>query len=485
MKGVYSNKWAVLAVVTLVSFVTNVDATIIVIGLPALMKDLNITIVTGMWTITSYLITSTIFLLPAGKWADIVGTKRIFLWGFAIFTVATVLCGLSSSGMVLIIFRLIQGVGAAFALATATPIMMRTFPKEQLGLAIGINSTSWVIGSIIGPVAGGALISGFGWRSIFFVSAPFGFIALVGGWFILKDWKVKESVKTDWIGISTFGLGLTSLLIALSQGQAWGWGSIRVLGLFLATVLLWAAFILTERKVRDPLFNLALFTNKLYSTGLGITISYCIGYFSITILLALYLQGAQHLSPLESGILLIPLSLPQLVMGPLGGKLADNLGPIRMLMTGMVFIAFSLLLLGNLGEHLSIAGVIIPLFIISVANGFAWPSLAKTVLSAAPSEHAGAASGMFYTIYNIGRVCSQTVTLLLLQLCVAPAIASRAFLGMGMNAGTTKISLVHVTDIGFRVYTLFFILALMLGIGMLRGQKQKHIHTEIERQASR
>ncbi|MBI0577370.1 MFS transporter [Neobacillus cucumis] len=485
MKGVYSNKWAVLAVVTLVSFVTNVDATIIVIGLPALMKDLNIPIVTGMWTITSYLITSTIFLLPAGRWADIAGAKRIFLWGFAIFTIATVLCGLSGSGVMLIIFRLIQGVGAAFALATATPIMMRAFPKEQLGLAIGINSTSWVIGSIIGPVVGGALISAFGWRSIFFVSAPFGFIALVGGWFILKEWKVKQSVKTDWIGVTTFALALTALLIALSQGQSWGWDSIRILGLLSTAVLLGAAFIITELKVKDPLFNLALYTHRLYTTGLGITISYCIGYFSITLLLALYLQGAQHLSPLESGLLLIPLSLPQLVMGPLGGKLADSFGPIRMLLTGMILIAFSLLLLGNLGEHLSITGVIIPLLIISVANGFAWPSLAKTVLSAAPSEHAGAASGMFYTVYNIGRVGSQTLTLLLLQLCVAPAIASRAFLGMGMESRTAKISLVHVTDIGFRVYSLFFILALLLGIGMLRDQKRKHIYTEIEKQASR
>ena len=471
MNEVYPNKWGVLAVVTLVSFVTNVDATIVVIGLPSLMKDLNSSIVTGMWIITSYLITSTIFLLPAGRWADKLGTKRIFLWGFAIFTIATVMCGLSESGLVLIIFRLIQGLGAALALATATPIIIRTFPTEQLGLAIGINSTSWVVGSIIGPVAGGALISGFGWQAIFFVSAPFGLIGLIGGWVLLKESSVEDRFKTDWIGIFTFGLGLTSLLIVLSQGQTWGWASSRVLWLFIATGLLWGGFIITELKVRDPLFNLKLFTNRLYSTGLGLTMCYCVGYFSITILLALYLQGAQRLSPLESGLLLVPLSLPQLVMGPLGGKLTDLLGPMRLLLVGIVFIACSLMMLGNLGDQLSISGVIIPLFIISVANGLAWPSLAKTVLSATSPNQAGSASGMFYTVYNIGRVVSQTLTLILLQLYIAPNIASQMFLGMSIQTNTTKSSLVHVTDVGFRIYATFFAIALLLGMFMLLPQK--------------
>ncbi|RDI40929.1 MFS transporter [Falsibacillus pallidus] len=484
MKGIYFNKWAVLAVVTLVSFVTNVDATIVVIGLPSLINDLHIELVTGMWVITSYLITSTILLLPAGRWADIKGTKRIFLWGFFIFTIATVLCGASTSGAMLIIFRLIQGIGAAFALATATPILMRTFPKEQLGLAIGINSTSWVIGSIIGPVAGGALINSFGWRSMFFVSAPFGLLALIGGWVVLKEWKAQQSGKTDWIGVFTFGLTLTALLLALSQGQSWGWSSLRTIGLFLTAIVLGCVFIMAELKVRDPLFNLSLFTHRLYSTGLGITMSYCIGYFSITLLLALYLQGAQGLSPLETGLLLVPLSLPQLIMGPLGGKLADSFGAIRVLMVGMILIAFSLLLLGNLGNHLSAVKVIIPLLIISIANGFAWPSLAKTVLSSAPSKHAGAASGMFYTVYNIGRVGSQTVTLLLLHLVVSPAVASQAFLGTHINGDTTKDSLVHVTDIGFRVYTLFFIAALLLTIGMLRNQKQKLVFKKVDEHTS-
>lgn len=473
MNRLYENKWAILMIVTLVSFVTNVDATIVVIGLPTVISDLHVNLVTGMWFISSYLITSTIFLLPAGRLADIIGTKRVFLWGFGIFTLATVMCGLANTGHMLIIFRLIQGLGAALALATATPIMIQTFPKEQLGLAIGINSTSWVVGSILGPILGGALISKFGWQSIFFVSAPFGLIALTGGWMLLKRTSNQNSIKMDWIGTLTFGLGLSFILVLLSQGQTWGWTSSIVRWFLVGAGLCWFSFIMTELRVEAPLFNLKLFTNKLYSTGLAITICYCIGYFSITVLLSLYMQSAQGLSPLESGMLLIPLSLPQLVMGPLGGKLADRFGPIRLLIVGLALIACSLLVLGTIDTHLSYPNIIIPLFVISIANGLAWPSLAKTVLSAAPTKEAGAASGMFYTVYNIGRVISQTLTLIIIQIGVVPKVASTML--DGIRSETNKLSLVYVTDLGFRIYTVFFIIALLLGILLKRHQTKREL----------
>lgn len=475
----HSRKWAILCVVTLVSFVTNVDATIVVIGLPKLIESLHITIILGMWTITSYLLTSTVFLLPAGRWADVVGTKRIFLLGFLLFTIATVLCGLSSSGIELVVFRFIQGVGAALSLATATPIIIRTFPPRQLGFAIGINSTSWVIGSIIGPVVGGALISEFGWRSIFFVVVPFTLIGIIAAWFLLEDDNIGTKNKTDWIGVLTFGLGLTTFLVGLSEGCTWGWSSGPIICLSAATIMLGILFISNELRVRDPFFNLRLLAEKPYTTGLGITLSYCIGYFSITILVTLYLQGAQHLNPLESGLLLIPLSAPQLIMGPLGGKLADRFGSARLIIVGVSFILFSFLLLWNLGGQLSIPAVVIPLIIISVANGFAWPSLAKAVLSAAPKDQAGAASGMFYTIYNVGRVISQTLALMLVEYIISPNIASKMFLGMGMGQNLiVNDALVHFTNIGFRFFAVFFFIALLISVILLQPHRVKKSLTD-------
>ncbi|WP_169088669.1 MFS transporter [Paenibacillus sp. PL91] len=472
MKIMQPGKWSVLFVVTLVSFITNLDATIVVTGLPQLMRELRLSIDTGMWTITSFYITSTVFLLPSGRWSDIYGTKRIFLGGIVLFTLATALCGMAGSGEALIVARLLQGSGAAMAMASSTPILIRAFPPNELGVALGINNIAWVTGSLIGPVVGGALIGEFGWRSMFYSVVPFGIIGLAVGILFLKDSFEGEKAKTDWPGMLTFSAGLTTLLIVLSEGQAWGWASIRTLVLFVTVVVLWSAFVFIEMKARYPLFHLSLFAYRNYSIGLGITMSYCIGYFAVTILLTLYLQGVHNLSPLESGLMLIPLSVPQLFTAPFGGILADRIGPARMILFGSLLIGISLLMLGQLGSQLSIIAVIIPLMIISAATGLSWPSLAKTVLSAAPQEQAGSASGMFWTVYNMCRAISQALALAVVQLVVKSEVASQLLSGTeAVGLGNSKDALIHALNVGFRFFAVFLALAVVLGLLQLRLQQ--------------
>ncbi|WP_238881629.1 MFS transporter [Clostridium sp. YIM B02551] len=222
MKNKKGYKWSVLLVVTLVSFITNVDSTITIIGLPKIMQGLDMNVAMGLLTITSYIIASTVLLLPAGKLADIVGNKKIFIWGFIIFTIGTVLCGIANSGISLIFYRIIQGVGSALALATATPIIIKTFPDKQLGLALGINSTSWVIGALVGPVIGGALISEYGWRTIFFITVPFAIIGVIGAFIVLEGTNVNGKFKVDLRGIISFGICLTLIMLVLSEGETWG-----------------------------------------------------------------------------------------------------------------------------------------------------------------------------------------------------------------------------------------------------------------------
>lgn len=474
MSKMESRKWSVLAVVTLVSFITNLDGTIVIIGLPKLMEGLHIGVTTGLWALTSYIITSTLFLLPAGRWSDVIGAKKIFLAGLLIFTIATVLCGFAPTGSLLVLFRFLQGSGAALALATATPIIVRTFPAAELGRALGINSTSWVIGSIVGPVAGGALVGTLGWRSIFFVTVPFAIIGMIGALIVLPDAPRKDAVKTDWAGMLTFGLGLIALLVALTEGQAWGWTSARILSLFLATAVLVILFAVIERRVKQPLFDLSLLQHSHYTAGLGVTITYSIGYFATTFLLTIYLQGALHLTPLAAGLMLIPLSAPQLVMGPLGGILADKLGPARLVVAGIVLLAGGGFALGNLGTTLDVASIVIPLLVISVANGLAWPALTKAVMSSAPRTATGSASGMFYTFRNVGMALSLTLALVVAELSVPPAVASQVFLGTaGILSPHLESALVHANDAGFRVFVGFYVLAFVLALFLLRPHKER------------
>jgi len=471
MKIEKTGKWSILFVVTLVSFITNLDATIVVNGLPPLIEDLQLSIGTGMWTITSFYMTSTVLLLPSGRWSDMLGTKRIFLWGFALFTIATALCGMSDSGAALIAARLLQGAGAAMAMAASTPILIRTFSPHELGVALGINNIAWVTGSLIGPVAGGMLIGEFGWRSMFYAVVPIGIAGLIAGIFILKDDKSKEKTKTDWFGVLTYGTGLTLILFALSEGHKWGWTSGRTLGLLAVAFLLWAVFVFIEKKVKNPLFQLGLFAYRAYSIGLGITMSYCIGYFAVTVLLTLYLQGALNLSPLDSGLLLIPLSVPQLFTAPFGGRLADRVGTAKIIVLGSMLIGLSLFMLGRLGSELSNMAVIVPLLIISAATGLSWPSLAKAVLSAAPQEQAGSASGMFWTVYNMCRAISQALAFAVVQAVGKSDLESPLLSGVEGDAwNQSKDTLIRATNTGFRFFAVFLVLAAVLGLFLLRSQ---------------
>ncbi|PSR30158.1 MAG: MFS transporter, partial [Sulfobacillus benefaciens] len=447
--------------------------TIVVVGLPRMVSGLHTTITVGLWALTSYIITSTVFLLPAGRWSDVIGSKKIFMAGLMVFTVATFLCGIAPSGTFLIAFRLVQGAGAALALATATPIIVRAFPQAELGRALGINSTSWVMGSIVGPVAGGILVSTLGWRSIFFVTIPFALLGVVSAWFILSDTQKSASVATDWYGMITFALALVTLLVSLSMGQAWGWLSWRIIALLIATVALFWGFIRAEQHALAPMFNLDLLKHHHYRSGLGVTVSYSIGFFATTFLLTIYLQGAVHLSPLNAGLMLVPLSAPQLVMGPVGGILADRFGPARPVILGVLFLGVGGFWLGHLGPQFSARAVILPLLMMSAANGIAWPSLVKAVMASAPRTEAGTASGMFYTFRNVGMALSLTLALVIAEASLPPVTASQVFLGTsGILDPSMKGALIRSTDVGFLVFVGFYALALVIALPLLRPPSQ-------------
>lgn len=465
-----ANRWIILSVVTLVAFVTNLDATIVIIGLPRIVASLHTSITVGLWTVTAYIITSTVFLLPAGRWSDSAGRRLCFVFGLCLFTAGTLLCGLSATGTQLIVFRLIQGAGGSFAVATGTPILVDVFPPAELGRALGANATAWVVGSIVGPVAGGAIVSGLGWRWIFFVTVPFGVIGAVLGWSVIPEHRVRMArVRNDWFGIATFAVFLVSLLMALSEGLAWGWTSWRILSLFGAAVVFGALFGALETQVKEPLFDFAVVRSTHYRIGIAIALFYGTGFFATTFLLAFYLQGALRLGPLDAGLLLIPLSAPQVVLAPLGGHIADRFGSARPMLFGLVLLIGAAVWLAQLGPVLNIASVVMPLILMSVANGFTWPPLVKAVMSSAPAGRSGAASGIFYTVRYIASSLSFTLALVVAEITLPPALAVKIYLGSSHVENSATINaLVHSTDIGFKLFVGFYVVALAFALWLLR-----------------
>ena len=474
-RRVGSRSWAILAVLTMVAFVTNIDATIVVVALPKLTAGLHTSVTVGLWTLTAYIITSTVLLLPAGRLSDMLGGKPVLLTGLAIFTVATVLCGFAPSGADLVAARFLQGAGGALALATATPLIVDTFPSDRLGMAIGVNSAAWVLGSIVGPVAGGALVTSLGWRSVFFVTVPFGVAGIVSGALVLpRPRRSQVRARIDWIGMSTFTAALVLLLLALSEGQAWGWASARIVSLLALAGALVAAFAAWELRARMPVFDLRLLRRHQFRWGLTVCSFYSIGFFATTFLLTFYLQGALHLSALDAGLAMVPLSAPQLLLAPIGGSLADRFGPPRLMTVGAALLMAGAAWLGRVGPRLDLIGLVLPLCLVSVANSLFWPSMVKAVMSDLPPQRQGVGSGLFYTVRNVGMALSLTLSLVIAEASLPRATASRIFVGTaGALSPGAGHALVSSTDAGFTVFVAFYGLALAGSTALLRRARQR------------
>ncbi|HVB04685.1 MAG TPA: MFS transporter [Acidimicrobiales bacterium] len=465
-------RYLVLAVVTLVAFVTNLDATIVVVALPRLVASLHTTVTTGLWTVTAYVLSTTVFLLPAGRFSDGAGRRGTFVAGLVLFAAGTVACGVATSGGELVVLRFVQGAGGALGVATGTPILAETFPRRELGRAIGLYSMAWVLGSIIGPIAGGAIVDSLGWRWIFFATAPFAVAGAVLGVVVLRPDRRRPLPRLDWTGMAAFALALTALLLALTEGFAWGWGSPRVVGLLVVALGALGAFAAVERRAGAPLFDLALLASRTYRRGLVVVVCYATAFFATTFLLTFYLQGSLGLTPLHAGLLLIPLSAPQILLAPAGGHLADRLGPLRPMVAGLVLLGVAAVWCSRLSSMGSPLDVIAPLLLMSAANGLAWPGLVKAVLQTVSPERSGVASGMFFTLRSLGTALSFTLALVVAEASLPRAVALRIYLGTErvIGAGQTR-ALARATDAGFLAFAALYLVAVVVACGLYRRDR--------------
>ena len=477
--GGLAPRWRVLGVTTFGSFIANLDATIVVVALPRILVGLHTDFVAAMWTMTGYLLVSTVLLLPIGRLSDLVGRKRLYEAGFVLFALASALCGLSASGAQLVLFRLLQGVGGALLTSIATPLIAEAFPPGELGRALGINSVAWVLGSVVGPLAGGLLVGTFGWRSVFFVTVPFGLVAAVAAHRILPEFRRAAAQSPperptlrqalDPLGGGAFTVGVTAILLALSQGLDWGWASARLVGLYALGALALSGFVAAELRSRAPMFDLRLLGRTRFASAQLVGLFSSVGFFATTFLLTFYLQGVLGKSALEAGVLMIPLSLPQFITGPLGGWVGDRAGQGPPMLLGLALLVVAAVLLSRLGGHLIVGAVVVPLLLMATANGLYWPPLTSAVMRLVPRDRLGAGAGLFYTLRNLGFSLSLALALVFAEGSLPPATAAQVFLGTHVHLGHGAIrQLVVGIRVAFRFSALFFAAALLAALPLWR-----------------
>jgi EmrB/QacA subfamily drug resistance transporter len=398
-------KWWVLIAIGTGTLMSSLDGSVVNIILPVLWETFNTDVSTVEWVVTVYLVVLSGLLLTFGRLGDLRGHKTVYMWGFSIFILSSILCGAAWSPLALIVFRGIQAIGGAMLSSNSPAIVTDNFPAMERGRAFGLVSTMTYLGLTIGPSLGGWLAHTIGWRSVFYINVPIGLTALaLSHFFIPSDAPAAIDRRFDLPGAAVFLAGLTTLMLGLNKGSDWGWGSPAVLGLLAAALVLLTAFILIERKSPAPMLDLNLFKVPLFSTSTTCAVLNYIALFSIIFLMPFYLIQGRGLNSAEAGLLLTAQPIVMAIAAPVSGSFSDRFGSRWPGMIGMTVLAGGLFFLSTIGPETPLWMVAVGMAVVGSGTGIFISPNTSALMSAAPRARQGTAAGVMATARNFGMV---------------------------------------------------------------------------------
>jgi EmrB/QacA subfamily drug resistance transporter len=401
-------KWLIHSTTALGVFMATLDASIVNIALPQITTYFHTTIANVEWVVIVYLLLISSLLLTYGRIGDMYGHRPVFVGGFAIFTIASALNGLSPNIWALIASRALQAIGAGAILAVVQAIITDTFQPSERGKAIGINAMFVSLGLATGPSLGGFLVGAYGWQSIFLINIPIGIISTIWSWTILPSKSTKPQ-KFDVGGAVTIFICLSTLLLAASHGHIWGWHSYIVMSLFLTAFLSLAMFIYIEIQCKHPMFNLGLFRNKAFLAGnLAAMINYLTQY-TVTFLMPFYLVNFLALSTGNAGLLMSAFPITMMLASPVAGILSDRCGSRLLTSAGMIIICSGILILGHT-ESFSYMMNVSGLALVGLGTGLFLAPNNNAIMGSVTKNNIGVASGTLALMRNIGQVMGVAVS---------------------------------------------------------------------------
>ena len=397
-----AGRWWTLVAVCLATFMLLLDITIVNVALPDIQSSLHSTFSDLQWVVDAYALTLAALLLTSGSLADLYGRRRLFLVGLVVFTCASVLCGAAASSLMLELSRALQGIGGAVMFSVSLALLANAFRGRERGIAFGVWGAVTGVAVAIGPVLGGALVSGFSWRGIFFVNVPLGLVAVVLTVMRVAESRERRSAGPDWAGFALFTAGLASLVFGLIEAGRSSFRDTTVLVCFALCVVLLGAFVVVELRGRHPMFDLGLFGLPTFSGGAVAAFGISAGLFSMLLYLVLYLQDVLGYSAFGTGLRLLVLSGSILAVSGLAGRLTSHV-PVRALIgTGLLLVGVGLLLMRGLQASSTWTHLIPGLVLAGVGAGMVNPPLASTAVGVVEPQRAGMASGINSTFRQVG-----------------------------------------------------------------------------------
>ena len=387
-----NRKWWTLAGACAGLFVLMLDSTVVALALPAIRHDLDASAEGLQWVMNGYLLTIAVLVVTAGRLGDMFGRKRVFLAGMVTFAAGSVLSGAAQDQDMLILGRVLQGAGAAPMLSLSLALVCNVFPTEEQPRALGIWAAVSAIALAIGPLAGGLLVE-LDWRVIFWMNLP----VLAAG-FAITVAAAPESTdpgagsRIDWPGLAVLSVGLTAVVLALVQSQAWS--AAAVAGLALVGLMALGAFWAIEHRVREPIVEFALFRNGPYFGASAAAFALVGAYWAVMFFQPQYLQDVRGHSPVLSGLMILPVTVPMVFISPFSGRLIATFGARRLMTAGMACGTVGLLVLTRIGAGSSYSLLLVGYLLFGIALGLVYAPMSTAAMAAMPREKVGIASGV-------------------------------------------------------------------------------------------
>ncbi|AEW04772.1 major facilitator superfamily MFS_1 [Sulfobacillus acidophilus DSM 10332] len=451
-------KWWALSATSVGMLMAVLNSTTLLIALPTLTRVLHMSTFLAIWVLLVYMVVQTALVLTVGRLSDVWGRKKLYVAGFAIFTVAALLAGLAPNGLLLLVIRGIQAIGGAMVMGNSTAIVTDAFPRHELGLALGINSIVIALGQVLGPILGGLLVTWFSWHWIFWFNVPIGIVGTLWAWKQLQDVvPPAREPALDYRGNITYIVSLVALLMGVTAGGIMGWTQPLAVGALLMGALGAMLFIRLEKTAAYPLLSLSLFENRVFLLSNLANFFIAMVRGAVILLFVFYFQGARGDSPLEAGLLVIPLAAAMGVIGPISGWLADHIGPrvpasLGALCVAIGFVGFGITLHRSTGYGL----IAVWMILVGFGNGLFNSPNTSTIMGAVSPQSRGVAAGIRTMLFNTGGVFAIALVMAL----IASRLPSSVM--MAVLAGeTARISTSGLENLLLALRSIFLILAII------------------------
>jgi EmrB/QacA subfamily drug resistance transporter len=398
-----NRKWWTVASVAFALFMIMLDNTVVNVALPAIQRDLGIGVSQLEWVVTGYALSFAVLMLTGGKLADMLGRRRIFLAGLIIFTVSSLFCGLANGADMLIVARVVQGVGAALMMPATLSIITATFAPEERGAALGIWAGVSAMALAIGPLVGGLITEHISWSWIFYVNVPIGILGVIAGRIIIRESKdTSHEQRLDLPGLLTSGVALFALVYALIEGNSKGWTSALILALFALAAVMGVAFVLLELRQRLPLFDVKLFANPTFAGANVVALLVSLAMFGVFFFISLFMQNILGYSAVRAGAAFLPMTLLIIIVAPLAGRASDRLGSRWLMTGGLTLVSASLLVFAQLQPDSTYWSLLPAMILGGIGMATTMTPMTAAALSAVPVDKAGVGSGMLNTFRQVG-----------------------------------------------------------------------------------